>query len=89
MKNVPGSVLQYHIHALGIECKLFALLLSRAETAKELIQKVFGIKFHKAYPNQVKTECDDNCGGCGIYPNIMRGRRGVQLLAEQGRPVCE
>lgn len=61
--------------------------INRAENAKALVQEIFGIKFHSAFPKQVKTDCDDDCGGCGIYPNIMRGRRGAQMLAESGSAV--
>lgn len=66
---------------------IFLKNIYSAENAKALVQKIFGVKFHPAFPKQVKTECDDECGGCGIYPNTYRGRRGAQLLAEVGKQV--
>ena len=68
-----------HQHDTSMSC--------RVDEAKTLVLKIFGIKFHPAFPNQVNMECNDACGGCGIYPNVLYGRKGIQLLAEPGHQV--
>ena len=54
--------------------------------AKEFIFEVFGMKFHPAFPDTERDECDDVCD-CGIYPSHMYGRVGVQLMIDEGAPV--
>ena len=45
------------------------------------------MKFDPGFPNQVRTQCDEECGGCGIYPNMHHERAGVQLLSLKGSYV--
>ena len=58
------------------------------EQAATYAHAFLGMQFHSTFPNQVRTECDESCGGCGIYPNMLNGRAGVQLVTSKGDDVC-
>ena len=58
------------------------------EKSINLIQKSVGLRFHHAFPGLINYECNPECGGCGVYPNIHEGRKGVQLVATENSWVC-
>lgn len=53
------------------------------EKSTQLLQQSLGLKFHHKFPRQIRYECDEDCGGCGMFPNIYHGRSGVQLFADE------
>ena len=57
--------------------------ISRIASSVGKIQSILGMRFHHNFPKLPNYACHSECGGCGIFPNVYRGRRGVQLVTRE------
>jgi len=64
----------------------------RYETARTLINKIFGGKCHSSFP-KTKRVSNEECGGDGFYPSRLTDgspeymKDGIDLVIEEGETV--
>lgn len=86
MNTSVEAALRFHIH-------LFLYFFFRYDTARGIIDAIFGPKTHNDFPKNRRLK-GSGCGN-GLYPSYLGGRRqeykhtGLDLLIEKGDPVCQ